>query len=282
VLTPSGDIAVSTPGAVISNMNVAGSIDVRASNVTIKNTRITVNGAGCGTASTCGNSGIKIGDGVTGTLIQDVEITTAPGTTVEHAVRNQGGPTTKAVRLYAHGPDSAWHGVGDIEDSYTIAALAIPPDHVENIYNGGGDGQLTVNHDTMYNPINQTAVVFNKGDFGIVSKITITNSLLAGGGASIYTSNGPGGTVKAPIIITGNRFARCLGPAKFDGSGYNCSGLAVGANDGHGYYPYSGRFGLFTTDNDAAINWSGNYWDDCPTQAVTLTDSWRPPTGCSH
>ena len=38
-LTPSGSITVSTPGNVISGLNVTGEIDVNANNVTIRNTR---------------------------------------------------------------------------------------------------------------------------------------------------------------------------------------------------------------------------------------------------
>ncbi len=260
-LTPSGDVTASTPGMVVDSLDVSGSIEVSANGVTIKNTRITVPAPGCGTATTCGNSGIHIDSGVTGTLIQDVEITTAPGATVEHAIRNLGGETTKAVRLYAHGPDALWFGSGDLEDTYHVCSFAIADDHVENLYNGGGNGTLIVNHCTLLNPISQTSTVFNKNDFGDITTTTVTNSLLAGGGYTLYGgAGGSGGNVVGPVTITGNRFARCLTAPMFDkqSGGTACSG----GPDTHGYYPYGGYFGTDAYFTDAVTSWSGNFWDD--------------------
>ena len=55
-LRPSGSISVTTDGTVIDGRDVAGTIRVNARNVTIRNTRVTVTGAGCGPTSACGNS----------------------------------------------------------------------------------------------------------------------------------------------------------------------------------------------------------------------------------
>ncbi len=260
-LTASGDVTASTPGMVVENLDVTGSIEVAANDVTIRSTRITVPAPGCGTATTCGNSGIKIDSGVTGTLIQDVEITTAPGATVQQAIGNLGGETTRAVRVYAHGPVGLWYGSGDIEDTYHVCSFAIADDHVENLYNGGGNGTLIVNHCTLLNPISQTSTVFDKNDFGDITTTTVTNSLLAGGGYTLSGGGGgSGGNVVGPVKIAGNRFARCLTSPVFDkaSGGTACKG----GPDAHGYFPNGGYFGTDAYFTDAVTTWSGNIWDD--------------------
>jgi hypothetical protein len=246
---------VTTPGAVISNMDVTGSIEVAANNVTIQKTKVTVTGGGCGTLDTCGNWDIKIDQGVTGTQIKDVELTVDASTTVEHQVRNLGGPTTTATRLYTHNGDTGWLGSGTIKDSYMLITYRIIGDHIEDIYNMGGDGALVVQHDTLLDPYNWVANVF--GDtFGGVEDITVNNSLLAGGGWSLQLSKDT--TVASRAVITGNRFARCLTTPVYNPNGgeWNCSG----GRDSHGYFPHSGAYAPAQA-LPANTTWSANYWD---------------------
>jgi hypothetical protein len=87
------------------------------------------------------------------------------------------------------------------------------------------------------------------------SNVTINDSLLAGGGYSIYAAaNGGSGSA----TITNNHFARCLSTALQGAGGtWNCKNGA----DSHGYYPRGGSFGS-TTANPPHLTWSGNVWDD--------------------
>jgi hypothetical protein len=147
-----------------------------------------------------------------------------------------------------------WWGPGTIKDSYAMAGLYISNDHIEDIYEFAGEA-LDVDHDTLLNPVPQTATVFVDGKSGDASNVTINNSLLAGGGYTLYAAAN-GGTGRASI--TNNHFARCLTTA-VQGSGgtWNCKSGA----DSHGYYPKDGSFG-YATSNPPSLTWSGNVWDD--------------------
>jgi len=261
MLSASGSLVVTTPGAVIQSVNVTGTVTIAADNVTVKNSRIALGGGGCGPTSPCGTYDITINAGVTGTSLQNLELTNAAGTTVQHAVYNHGSDTgTSATGLYQHsntasggGTDSLWWGPGTIKDSYAVAGLFISADHIEDIYQFAGQ-KLDVEHDTLLNPVPQTATVFVDGKGG-ASNVTINDNLLAGGGFTLYpAANSGSGTA----TITNNHFARCLSP-EVQGSGGTW--LCQGGADSHGYYPKGGSFGPVNSE-PPQLTWSGNVWDD--------------------
>ncbi|MGB0097709.1 MAG: hypothetical protein WBP81_34880 [Solirubrobacteraceae bacterium] len=139
--------------------------------------------------------------------------------------------------VYTENPAST-----DIENSYGIAKISISSDHIENSYSDGA--VLTVNHDTLVNPVNQTAVIFantNGGSGGACSNhLTITNNLIGGGGYTFYPCGNASSAGSAKNTITGNRFARCITtPVAGAGGIWHCSG---GGNK-YGYWPFSGDFG---------------------------------------
>ena len=149
-LTPSGSITVTTPGTVVNGRSVSGEIDVKANNVTIKNTKVTMTGGGCGTTNTCGNANIHLLCACTVT-ISHVELTTDGSTTVEHAIRNSYGGTILVDHVYQHGNTDALCYCGDatITDSYSTIDLAISQDHLENLYIDGATDD--VEHNTFIN-----------------------------------------------------------------------------------------------------------------------------------
>jgi hypothetical protein len=261
-LSRSGTLVITTPGTVINHLDVSGSIEVHANNVTIENTRVALADGGCGGTTPCGSSDIRIDAGVSGTRLRNLELTNMPGVTVQHAVYNYGSDTTTvATRLYVHsvtasggGTDSMWWGPGTIRSSYAVAGLHISTDHIEDIYEFAG-GVLEVDHDTLLNPVPQTATVFVDGKSGDPSKVTVTDSLLAGGGFTLYTAANGG---RGQATITDNHFARCLTPAA-EGTGgtWQCHD----GPDSHGYFPKAGSFGA-TTSSAPDITWSGDVWDD--------------------
>lgn len=272
-LTPSGSITASTPGQVINAKDVAGTIEIDANNVTIQNTRVTLNfeDPDCTQpkTNTCGNYEIRINEGVTGTIIKNSELRVASGITCEHDIRNASSGTLQIIGDYLHGCDSNLYNVGNatMTDTYGLAnhGLADPlisTDHIENIY--FDDSTMTVNHSTLFNPVGQTAVVFgntNGGEDGKACKnnLTVSNSLFAGGGFTIYPCAHANGAGTSKTSVTNTRFARCLTSPVFhpDGGDTTCQSGA----DIHGYYPQSGDYGVATDYFDNAI-WTGNIWDD--------------------
>ena len=230
----SGDMTVSTPGAVISNLNLTnGTITVTANNVTIKDSVITT-----GNAQLNGEAAIDIKEGVTGTLVQYVTMqgNDCQSHSLFAGVMNEGGDGLVMDHDYGTCLDDILHGSGTLSNSYSIDNANIPGDHYEPVSDDGGNGSLTINHDTLLNPHDQTAAVFTQCTFGDVTALTIQNSLLAGGDYAIYgplsdpCSNG-GGTES----ITGNRFSTT-------------------------YFPKGGQYGV-AIDLAKSVVWSNNYWD---------------------
>ncbi len=265
----SGTITVTTPGTTIKDLALNGTIEVKANDTTIEDSNITVNGTQQGCSSPCGGHAIRVYSEVTGTVIRHVTCHggEASGENVANfCLKNEGGPTTTVSYVDGYNTAACFWGAGVYENDYCIVNGEIPEAHYEDIYDGGGDGELKMNHDTLFNPHDQTATVFASVDFGNQETITLTNNLLAGGGYAIY-GGGSGQTeykVLGPVTVTGNRFARCLtNSVPAEGGHHVCEG----GPDAHGYYPGGGSYGLDAYFNEAVTTWSGNYWDDTLAQA---------------
>ena len=255
----------------LQNLDVAGPIAVDASNVTIRNSRIQVH-SGC--SSPCGSYGIRLGQSgaaVSGTVLQDLDIVTVEqnpandnpqdpstiDTKVDHGVRNNGDLRVSANNLFIKGFAGAWKGPGTITNSYLFSQLVFSGDHVEAYLNGGEGNPSILQHDTILNPLGQTAAISFFNDFGAIGQVTVQDNLLAGGGYVMYggTKNGTS-NVGGPILVKDNRIAR-------------------GNQNSRGYFPEGGQYGLWAEFNHTATHACGNYWDD------TLTPTGSPAsTSC--
>jgi hypothetical protein len=262
-LTPSGSVTVTRPGTVVSGLQVTGSISVRASNVTIENTRV-IQSSTCGPSTTCGNSAIEIASGQSGVTIKNVETASAPGVTCEHDIRNTGSSVT-IERAYLHACDGNVYAVGPtvLKDSYGIAQIAISSDHIENVY--FNETAFTAIHDTLLNPVGQTAVIFGNSGGGTdvtncSNQLTVLESLLAGGGYSLYPCAHAAQAGTSSLKVEGNHFARCVSAEGYepDGGAHPC----VGGPDSSGYYPKSGAYGIAWNYFTSASVWRGNVWDN--------------------
>ncbi len=263
-LTASGSITASTAGQVISGKDVTGQIFVNANNVTIENTRVTQTTT-CGTTNTCGNFAIRVNSGISGTVIRNVETRTESGKTCEHDIRNQGSASVTGEGLYLHACDSNWYGYGTLKNSYGIAKIDISTDHVENVY--FCSGTFTAEHDTLFNPVEQTAVIFGDTLCGGGNKYTVKDSLLAGGGYVFYPQANNSNPAGAQTVIEGNHIARCK-PKEVSGPGghWYCQGITNNSRhespgDGIGYYPNGGSYNVGSYFS-GPLTWSGNVWDD--------------------
>jgi hypothetical protein len=262
-LKPSGSITVTKSGSVISGLEVTGTIDVLADDVTIEDTKVIQNGT-CGSTTACGNYAIRTDEGATETTIRNVETATVPGKTCQQDIRDTGG-SLKIENSYLHACDGNIYSQGPtvLKDSYGITKFVISSDHIENVYTN--ETKFTAIHDTLLNPIDQTAVIFgNSGDGTDVTncsnRITIKESLLAGGGYSLYPcahSTQPG---SSSLVVEGNHFARCATKEGYepDGGTHPC----VGGADSSGYYPNSGSFGIAAYYYQGNGTWRGNVWDN--------------------
>jgi hypothetical protein len=275
-LTNSGGTTVTTNGAVVNGENITGEVVVEANNVTIENSQITDSGGS-------GSSAVVVESGVSGLTIQDSTVhgsaATASGS-VEHAVFNLSDSPVLIQRDYFYNCGDCIQYGADIENTYDLNDGACDC-HYDPVYLS--DGPVKINHSVLLNPFPQTDDVF--GDTGggsggpCKNQITITNSLLAGGGYTLYECAHATSAGSSSLTFTNNRIARCLGTSVNDsvtGGTYcqgvgptdpnvgcgNSGGCVPSPGDGNGYYPQGGYFGLDSQTYCAQATWSGNVWDD--------------------
>jgi hypothetical protein len=264
-LTPSGSVNAHTAGATIQNLNITGEVTVSANNVTFTNDCISANGGG-----RLGSRVLTIADGVTGTLITHSDISGLNSTSqsVEEALsNNNGNPDTVADSDYIYNCGECVHGTWTLTNSYVTSNATISTEHYEDVY--CNDTTFVAEHDVMINPHEQTANLFcdtNGGSGGAADDhITVTDSLLAGSGYSLYPQGNSSSVGSSTMTVTGNRFARCLTAHVFE-AGSGGTSCKDGA-DANGFWPFGGYYGVL--DSDAAYcppasgqQWSNNVWDD--------------------
>jgi hypothetical protein len=233
-------ITVTKPGTTVDGVRLFGTIEVEADDTTVKDSEIIVTGGESCPSHPCGGHGIWTKPGVTGTIIEDDSIhgkESSGSNVVQYAIASNSS-STRIERVHLYNATEPISGPARVSDSLIEANGTIPGEHYEDIYYGGGGGPLIVNHDTMLNPHEQTAVVFASVDFGDQTVLSITNNLMAGGGYVIYGgASGSAGKVIGPVTVTGNRFSRK-------------------------YYRQGGFYGTAAYFNDALTNWSSNVWDE--------------------
>jgi hypothetical protein len=263
MLAASGSLTVTQAGSVISGRQVTGTINILANNVTIENTKVIQNTT-CGSRTTCGNFAIRIDEGVNGTTIRHVETSSVAGDTCEHDIRNTGGTVT-IEGAYLHACDSNIYAAGPttLKDSFGIGAIAISEDHVENVY--FNETSFTAIHDTLLNPVPQTAVIFGNSGGGndvtnCSNQLTLQESLVGGGGYTLYPCAHAAKAGTSTLSVQGNHFVRCVSAETYvpNGGTHPC----VGGPDSSGYYPNSGSFGIATNYFSGVGIWRGNVWDN--------------------
>jgi hypothetical protein len=230
-LTPSGSITISTAGQVVNALAVSGTVNIRANNVTIENSDIAY--------ASSSNSAINIASGVTGTLLEHDSIhgTDNGSGSLQSAVSDMAGTVNSVTEdhVYSYNVDRILQGPGTVTNSFNLGNANISGEHYEAVYEG--NGSVTLDHDTLLNPHDQTAAIFLSTDFGPLGAVQITNNLLAGGDYTLYgdATNVANRGISSETV-TGNRFSRL-------------------------YFPDGGLYGP-ATYMPSSYTWSGNIWDD--------------------
>lgn len=238
-LKRAGSIQVSRAGAVISGYEVAGTIDVVADNVVIRNVRLT-NAAGA-------EWGIIQRKGTSGLVIEDTDIIGNGKQQMQAAVLNYGGALTVRRVDISRASDGIATVQGLIEESYLHDPSSFDTAHVDMIQATSGppaDGSLIIRHNSIVNNLPQTSAIALFQDFGVARNTLVERNLIAGGGWSIYGGYGPEKSYNIRIIN-------------------NVFGRQIFANGG-----YNGPVAYF--DKDGSGNqFSGNVWSDT---GAALTD----------
>jgi hypothetical protein len=198
-LTPSGSVTVDEPGTVIEGLDIEGSLTIRASDVTVRNTR--VHGSDFQL--------VKIEDGATGVRIRRVEVDgegAGPGSSGIVG----GSPTI--VRTRVTGVENGFvPGSGTrIRRSYVHGLAAPGAPHFDGIQIDGGLHDIVVSGNTVdVSDHTQTSAVMVDNYFGPIADVTITGNLLIGGGYTVYADGSFSSTDDiADVTYSGNRMVR--------------------------------------------------------------------------
>jgi hypothetical protein len=195
-------------GTVIDDVNLTGSFDVWADNVTIENSRIT----------TTNWWGINLRQGFTGLRVLHDTIIGVPGRGLDnggedYGVSSSGGTVEVGWTNIAEVGEGLSMDSGYIHDDYVHDLQAFVPqgasdyEHTDDVISDGGSG-LTVEHNTLLNqlPANlgASASVGLYADNGPPSHDVVEDNFIAGGSYAIYPG-GPSGT--HGIVVENNVFS---------------------------------------------------------------------------
>jgi hypothetical protein len=207
-LTSSGSISVTTGGAVVDAKNVSGSIEVHASNVTIKRTKVTGGGI----------YPIRIFPGFSNVTVEDVEVD--GDSSCGRSVQPDGSGTLLMLRMNVSGCEDGvqMSDNNTLQDSYIHNLRFSSTSHNDGVQQNGGSSDV-VRHNTIFNPHNETSCVNFTTDFGGISNITIDHNLLSGGNYTVYSRSGGNGNPTG-VKVTNNHFGRwyVFGLLSADGS----------------------------------------------------------------
>lgn len=278
--TVSGNDDATTNGQTIANVDVLGQIHVDASNVTINNVCVQYGG---GNAS--GTQAIQI-QGGSNILIENSDIGGVNDTTnsVDQAVADNGGSGVTLQHDYLHNCIECLHDHPfTVINSYVLSngGQSTSGLHTEDLYYNNDYANLNIDleHDTLFNPYYQTAVVFadsTSGNNTCFENLTVKGSLISGGSGMLNWCGKTTSPGSATFDVQGNDFARCTTTPYVETSGGNwtCSGNSPLAweygslagtktgSDTSGYYEFGGSYAANGMKFCSAGTWSANTWDD--------------------
>jgi hypothetical protein len=259
-------LEVTRAHATVKNLRFPSNVRIMviANNATINHVCVMTNGGGH-----AGSTALMVRGGTTGTKVENSTLGGANrgGQSSEQAITND----SNAARTSAYNDElincgECVHGAWKLTHSYVDANASIRGEHYEDWY--FSDGTISANHDVFINPHEQTAEIFGDTHGGsggpADNHVTITNSLLAGGGFMIYTDASSSSVGSSSTHITGNRFARCTGRTVYNRGtgGESCSGGV----DAFGIWPRGGYFGVMYPNGAYCSakrhTWKNNSWDN--------------------
>jgi hypothetical protein len=179
-LTPSGGLRLSTPGQVVSGLDISGAVAITANNVTLRRCRITTNATAV----------VYIANDVTGAVVEDCYIDGVGTCTFRYGgfgIRGLG--TFRRNNIVRVGNGWAAKGSGQTSifaDNWVHSMLSLGTPHYDCIQIDGGNANMTISHNNMVNDHSQTSVVMIDNYFGNVLNVVVDNNRLIGGGYPCY------------------------------------------------------------------------------------------------
>jgi hypothetical protein len=223
-----GWVDIDSANTTFAGFDVAGTINVNADGVTVRDCR--VRAAGGGGAS----FGIAIRHAAN-VIVQHCDISGLKASGGDDRGRLTAGikdiyGDATGTQVLANDIYDVSCGVqmdsGLIQDNYIHNTASDGTDHVNGVLSSSG-GAMIIRHNTIFNQLDQTSAIALYEDFGLQGDKTVDNNLLAGGGYTVY-GGGPdhGRGVPTNIRFTANRISTVFWPkggyygpvAYFDGT----------------------------------------------------------------
>jgi hypothetical protein len=206
----SGEVTeITRPGTVVDGKDIRCGLFIRADNVTVSRSRVL----------TATQVPIRTEDGRRGVRIVDTEIDGSPGGCI--AAIGYEGWTAVRVDIHGCGDGVRIESGSTLQDSWihdfwdgTVNGQQVDDPHHDGAQSTGGSG-LTIRHNRIDNPKDQTSCILVGGEFGAPSNVLIENNYLNGGNYSIYLD--PKGSNR---VIRNNVFTRThvYGPLRLEGT----------------------------------------------------------------
>lgn len=259
-LTPSGDVVITQAGAVVSGLNITGSVYIRAPNVTLENCKITSSGW----------AGVTIDSGLTGVVVKNCTIDGTghgPDGTGNQGIMGAG--TFIANNIYNVENGITVTGSNTvIQDNYVHDLQAGGSPHYDGIQIDGGLSNVQITHNSIVNQWGWTSAIMIDNYFGSISNISATNNLLSGGAYTVYSDASFSSSAITGVSFTNNH----IGGAQY-GDAMIRGNNAV----------FSGNYQDGATLT-AALNTSANAGtpsSPSPAPSAPVIASWSPDTGVS-
>jgi hypothetical protein len=175
-LQSSGNLVISVPGAVVTNLEITGAVEITAPNVKLMNARV----------RNAGFDVIRIKPGLSGVVIQDCEIDgVGAGNDGSNGIHGSGTFLRNNIKNVENG--ITLDGGATIKDNYIHDLRASGAPHYDGIQIDGGISDVTISHNTVINPHGQTSAIMIDNYFGPISNIRVENNRLVGGGYTVYS-----------------------------------------------------------------------------------------------
>jgi hypothetical protein len=188
-LKATGSVTVTKDGAVISGLDVHGTVNIEANNVVIKDVSVTNSGYT--------DWGIIQRSGASGLLIEDSTIAGNGSQEMQQAVLNEGGGLTVRRTNISRISDGIASNQGTFEDNYLHDPKVFSGDHTDMFQATAGPPSgktLVIRHNTLINTASQTSAIGLYQDFGVDHDTLVEYNYLAGGGYTVYGGDGEKGT----------------------------------------------------------------------------------------
>lgn len=197
-LRHTGSIIVDKPGTVISEVHVQGTVQIKVSDVTLRQCKV----------SAAAFNVVEIASGVTGVVVEDCEID-GVGTGNDGSNGILGTGTFRRNNI-----SNVENGItlnGDatlIEGNYIHGLRASGAPHYDGIQIDGNVSRVVIRGNTIINDNDGVSAVMIDNYFGPISDITVHRNLLVGGGYTVYSDAQFKGGPISGVSFTENRMGR--------------------------------------------------------------------------